>query len=98
MTRTAAPSQADRPRFHAILTIALYQRGATVSISGLTGRPRGGNVGSGERGAGGRAMSEADAAETILIVDDEEPVRRTFREWLEGAELGCRVLSAGDAA
>src|SRR5947199_1874022 len=39
-----------------------------------------------------------DAVETILIVDDEEPVRRTFREWLEGAELGCRVLSAGDAA
>ena len=22
-------------------------------------------------------------AETVLIVDDEEPVRRTFREWLE---------------
>src|SRR2546425_28510 len=26
-----------------------------------------------------------DAVETILIVDDEEPVRKTFREWLEGA-------------
>ena len=23
-------------------------------------------------------------SETILIVDDEEPVRKTFREWLEG--------------
>ncbi len=37
-------------------------------------------------------------AETILVVDDEEPVRRTFREWLDGADLGCEVLSAGDAA
>jgi ActR/RegA family two-component response regulator len=39
----------------------------------------------------------SDTAETILIVDDEEPVRRTFREWLEGANLGCRILSAQDA-
>ncbi len=37
-------------------------------------------------------------AETILVVDDEEPVRRTFREWLEGADLGCDLLSAADAA
>ncbi len=36
-------------------------------------------------------------AETILIVDDEEPVRKTFREWLEGAGLDCRVLVAPDA-
>ncbi len=36
-------------------------------------------------------------AETILIVDDEEPVRRTFREWLEGADLGCQILTAADA-
>ncbi len=35
--------------------------------------------------------------ETILIVDDEAPVRQTFREWLESANLGCRILSAGDA-
>jgi len=35
--------------------------------------------------------------ETILIVDDEEPVRKTFREWLEGANLGCRILAAADA-
>jgi ActR/RegA family two-component response regulator len=40
----------------------------------------------------------SDTAETILIVDDEEPVRRTFREWLESAELGCQILAAGDAA
>src|SRR5690242_16537929 len=37
------------------------------------------------------------SAETVLIVDDEEPVRRTFREWLESARLGCKVLTAADA-
>jgi two-component system, NtrC family, nitrogen regulation response regulator NtrX len=41
--------------------------------------------------------SGSDPAETILIVDDEEPVRRTFREWLESASLGCRILMAADA-
>src|ERR1700732_1805195 len=35
--------------------------------------------------------------ETILIVDDEEPVRRTFREWLSGAGLACTILAARDA-
>src|SRR5438445_5881519 len=35
--------------------------------------------------------------ETILIVDDEEPVRKTFREWLEAAGLDCEVLAAADA-
>jgi ActR/RegA family two-component response regulator len=35
--------------------------------------------------------------DTILLVDDEEPVRRTFQEWLTGAALGCRVLTAADA-
>ena len=35
--------------------------------------------------------------ETVLIVDDEQPVRKTFQEWLEGAELGCRTLMAADA-
>jgi ActR/RegA family two-component response regulator len=39
----------------------------------------------------------SDTAETVLVVDDEEPVRKTFREWLEGAGLGCRVLTAADA-
>jgi two-component system, NtrC family, nitrogen regulation response regulator NtrX len=34
--------------------------------------------------------------DTILIVDDEEPVRRTFAEWL-AALPDCRVLVAGDA-
>jgi ActR/RegA family two-component response regulator len=38
-----------------------------------------------------------EPTETILIVDDEEPVRRTFREWLEGAALGCTILTASDA-
>src|SRR5687767_7081551 len=36
-------------------------------------------------------------SETILIVDDEEPVRRTFRDWLSEADLGCQVLAASDA-
>jgi len=35
--------------------------------------------------------------DTILIVDDEDPVRRTFEEWLRGAGLNARVLSAADA-
>jgi ActR/RegA family two-component response regulator len=35
--------------------------------------------------------------ETILIVDDEEPVRRTFRDWLDASGLGCQVLTAADA-
>jgi ActR/RegA family two-component response regulator len=39
----------------------------------------------------------SESAETVLIVDDEEPVRRTFHEWLEGANLDCRVLTAADA-
>jgi DNA-binding response OmpR family regulator len=33
----------------------------------------------------------------VLIVDDEEPVRRTFEEWLRGAGLDVRVLTAADA-
>jgi two-component system, NtrC family, nitrogen regulation response regulator NtrX len=41
--------------------------------------------------------SGRDFADTILIVDDEESVRKTFREWLESANLGCRILSAADA-
>src|SRR5438445_5147280 len=36
-------------------------------------------------------------AEVILIVDDEEPVRRTFQEWLAGSGLPCDVLVAADA-
>src|SRR3954454_4362667 len=39
----------------------------------------------------------ADDLETVLIVDDEEPVRRTFREWLWEAHLGVRLLAAADA-
>jgi ActR/RegA family two-component response regulator len=38
-----------------------------------------------------------EPSETILIVDDEEPVRRTFREWLTGAHLPSRILTAPDA-
>jgi ActR/RegA family two-component response regulator len=36
-------------------------------------------------------------SETILIVDDEESVRRTFQEWLNSSGLGCQVLAAADA-
>src|SRR6202161_1541921 len=39
----------------------------------------------------------ANQTETILIVDDEEPVRRTFSEWLSGAGLPCTILTAADA-
>lgn len=35
--------------------------------------------------------------ETVLIVEDEEPVRKTFREWLESAGPACRILTAADA-
>ncbi|HLJ92413.1 MAG TPA: response regulator [Gemmataceae bacterium] len=38
-----------------------------------------------------------EAVDTILIVDDEESVRKTFREWLEAAGLPCRILMAADA-
>jgi ActR/RegA family two-component response regulator len=36
-------------------------------------------------------------ADIILIVDDEQSVRQTFQEWLEGADLGCQILTATDA-
>jgi ActR/RegA family two-component response regulator len=35
--------------------------------------------------------------ETVLIVDDVDTVRRTFREWLESAGLNCHILDAADA-
>jgi len=35
--------------------------------------------------------------ETILIVDDEEPVRRTFRDWLLGSGLDVEVHAVPDA-
>jgi DNA-binding NarL/FixJ family response regulator len=41
--------------------------------------------------------ASTEPAETILIVDDEEPVRRTFREWLTDAGLHCAILTAPDA-
>jgi ActR/RegA family two-component response regulator len=34
--------------------------------------------------------------DTILIVDDEESVRKTFQSWLNGSD--CRILTAADAA
>src|SRR5262245_39855041 len=36
-------------------------------------------------------------AETVLVVDDEESVRRTFREWLASSDLAVNVVSAADA-
>jgi ActR/RegA family two-component response regulator len=41
--------------------------------------------------------ASAEQNETILIVDDEEPVRRTFHEWLVSAGLPSRILAAADA-
>ena len=35
--------------------------------------------------------------DTILIVDDENPVRQSVREWLEKAQLGCAIPEAPDA-
>lgn len=35
--------------------------------------------------------------DTVLIVDDEEPVRRTFRDWLASAGLGVQVFAVADA-
>src|SRR5438552_2591278 len=47
--------------------------------------------------ARGHPPMASDQLETVLIVDDEEPVRRTFREWLTEAGLQCRILAAADA-
>jgi ActR/RegA family two-component response regulator len=41
--------------------------------------------------------NSAGISDTILIVDDEESVRTTFREWLEGGDLGCTIRVAADA-
>src|SRR5258708_6390652 len=54
---------------------------------------------------GGRAVfcgdasmtAKAEEPDTVLIVDDEESVRQTFREWLEEADVNCRILAAADA-
>jgi ActR/RegA family two-component response regulator len=37
-------------------------------------------------------------AETILIVDDEQSVRKTFHDWLAEANLDCRIMEAEDSA
>jgi ActR/RegA family two-component response regulator len=39
----------------------------------------------------------AEPMDTILVVDDEESVRQTFREWLEQSAQGCRIVTAADA-
>src|SRR5687767_9882308 len=36
-------------------------------------------------------------SEIVLIVDDEESVRRTFRDWLAASDLGVQVFVAADA-
>jgi two-component system, NtrC family, nitrogen regulation response regulator NtrX len=41
--------------------------------------------------------ASVDPTETILIVDDEEPVRRTFQEWLIEGGLSSHILTAADA-
>jgi two-component system nitrogen regulation response regulator NtrX len=35
--------------------------------------------------------------ETILIVDDEESVRRTFLDWITSSDLGCEAHAVADA-
>ncbi len=35
--------------------------------------------------------------ETILVVDDEPDVRRTFEEWLQQSGFGCTILAVADA-
>ncbi len=39
----------------------------------------------------------AETAETILVVDDEPAVRKTFQEWLDQSGFGCTILAAADA-
>jgi ActR/RegA family two-component response regulator len=39
----------------------------------------------------------AEGGDTILLVDDDESVRKTFQEWLEEADFQCRILTAADA-
>src|SRR5437773_9400557 len=41
--------------------------------------------------------ANAEEPDTVLIVDDEESVRQTFREWLEEVGLQCPILAAADA-
>jgi two-component system nitrogen regulation response regulator NtrX len=36
-------------------------------------------------------------SETVLVVDDEDSVRRTFREWLVSSDLDVNVVAAADA-
>src|SRR5438552_4668438 len=38
-----------------------------------------------------------ETLDTVIIVDDEEPVRKTFQEWLESSGQSCRILTAPDA-
>ena len=43
------------------------------------------------------AQRPEPTTDTVLIVDDEESVRRTFRDWLNRANLNVRILVAADA-
>ena len=38
-----------------------------------------------------------EMSDTILVVDDEPAVRKTFQEWLEQSGFGCKILTAADA-
>jgi DNA-binding response OmpR family regulator len=39
----------------------------------------------------------SEATDIVLVVDDEESVRRTVRDWLAEADLGVQVLTAVDS-
>src|SRR5262249_15508329 len=95
-----APPTSAPPARHQVQIIPprLTRPGGAASRRSMSG-PGGPGIMGREVGAtGGAVMSaEAPAGETILIVDDEDSVRKTFLSWLEGADLGCRTLSAADA-
>jgi ActR/RegA family two-component response regulator len=41
--------------------------------------------------------AEGTTTDTILLVDDDESVRKTFQQWLEEADFPCQILTAADA-
>ncbi len=82
----------EQETWKAALLISAYKIPTDISAMPCYNDTRGEN-----RGDASAMSIGSESAETILIVDDEEPVRRTFHEWLEGANLDCKILTAADA-